>query len=167
MISRLIFLIVFLYPFTNWASKTYPRMPLNAQLKAELNNVLKAASEMHGAFFEQNEQKIEQSVEQVLVSIEQANRKTSLAEGQRPHLQKMLDSTRNQMNSLRNSSGPDRTESLKGAMEQLVLIARTYDLDRYKIFFCPKDRSVWLQKAVKAQNPIHPKLYASCGKLVQ
>lgn len=167
MITRLLFLAVFFYPFTNWASKTYPRMPLNAQLKAELNAVLKTANDMHTAFFTKDEQKIEQTVERMLAQIDSANRKTVLAEDQRPHLQKMLDSTKNQMNALRNSSGEERRLSLKGALEQLVLIARTYDLDRYKIFFCPKDRAVWLQTGSKAQNPVHPDQYASCGKQVQ
>lgn len=149
------------------ARKYYKPMPLHEALTAELNGVLRAANEMHSAFFEQNEKKIEASVEQVLNSIARAEKKTALAESQKPHLLKMLEATREEMNEVKNSSGNDRKQSLKNALEQLVLIAQTYQLEKYKIFFCPKDRAVWLQKSWKAKNPIHPKLHAQCGKLVR
>lgn len=169
-IPRLIFigcLLLLATPLSSAARKYYKPMPLHEALTVELNGVLRAANEMHSAFYEQNEEKIEASVEQMLNSLIRAQRKSALADSQKPHLQKMLEATQDEMNEVKNSSGDNRKKSLKSAMEQLVLIAQTYKLERYKIFFCPKDRSVWLQKSRKAKNPIHPKLYSRCGKLVR
>lgn len=149
------------------ARKYYKPMPLHEALTAELNSVLRASNEMHTAFFEQDEEKIEASVEQVLKSLNRAQQKSALAESQRPHLQKMLEATKEEMNEVKNTSGNDRKKNLKSAFEQLVLIAQTYKLEQYKIFFCPKDRAVWLQKSHQAKNPVHPKLYSKCGKLVR
>ena len=149
------------------ARKYYKPVPLHEALTAELNSVLRATNEMHTAFFEQDEKKIEATVEQVLNSLNRAQQKSALAESQKPHLQKMLEATKEEMNQVKNSAGKDRKKNLKSALEQLVLIAQTYKLERYKIFFCPKDRAVWLQKSRKAKNPVHPKLYSKCGKLVR
>ncbi len=168
--SNLKFLAVLLlltFSLPSGARKYYKPMPLHEALTAELNSVLRAANEMHTAFYEQNEEKIEASVEQVLNSLDRARKKSALADSQKPHLQKMLEATKEEMNEVKNSSGKDRKDNLKSALEQLVLIAQTYKLERYKIFFCPKDRAVWLQKSRSAKNPIHPKLYSKCGKLVR
>lgn len=153
--------------FTEAHSRRFRPMGLNEALSTELNGVLKAANALHTAFFEQDEDKIEESVDEILMSLHKADSKTALANDQKPHLKKMIRATRAQINVLKNTQGEKRKDSLKNAMEQIVLIAQTYKLDRYKIFFCPKDRAVWLQKSWKAKNPVHPVRYKNCGKLVR
>jgi len=149
------------------ARRRYRRMELNDQLVEELNGMLRATNEMHSAFFEQDEQKIETALQKVVISIDKASKKTSLEDSQRTHLNKMLRAAKSGVEMTKNTAGEDRKKNLQKAMKQIVQIAQLYDLDRYKVFFCPKDRSVWLQKSWKAKNPIHPKLYAKCGKLVR
>ncbi|MEO0336619.1 MAG: hypothetical protein AAF202_09495, partial [Pseudomonadota bacterium] len=134
------------------ARKRYRRVPLNEQLTKELNGVLKAANDLHGAFFEQDEEKIESSLQRVAFSLERANRKSVLAESQKTHLKKMISAAKSGIQLTKNTDGSKRTDHLKDTFKQLVQIAQTYDLDRYKIFFCPKDRAVWLQSSWKAKN---------------
>lgn len=59
-----------------------------------------------------------------------------------------------------------RKQEIKKIFSQLVLVAQTYQLDfRYPVYFCDKDRSVWLQKSGQIRNPIHPH-YTYCGTIV-
>ena len=149
------------------ARKRYRKVPLNEKLTEELNGMLKAANDLHGAFFEQDEEKIEISLQKVAFTLERANRKSVLAEGQKPHLKKMINAAKSGIQLTKNTAGSKRTDHLKDTFKQIVQIAQTYDLDKYKIFFCPKDRAVWLQSSWKAKNPIHPKIHSKCGKLVR
>jgi hypothetical protein len=149
------------------ARKRYRKVPLNEQLTEELNGVLKAANDLHGAAFEQDEEKIESSLQKVAFSLERADRKSVLAESQKTHLKKMIEAAKSGVQLTKNTAGNKRVDHLKDTFKQIVQIAQTYDLDKYKIFFCPEDRAVWLQSSWKAKNPIHPKIHKKCGKLVR
>ena len=57
-------------------------------------------------------------------------------------------------------------QNIKGMFGQLVLLPKAYRLNsKYPIYFCSKDKSVWLQKAGRIRNPIHSH-YAFCGSIV-
>ena len=57
-------------------------------------------------------------------------------------------------------------QNIKNLFDELVLLSQTYKLNsRYPIYFCDKDKSVWLQKAGRIRNPIHSH-YSFCGYMV-
>lgn len=143
------------------------KIQLNTVLKKELNQVLKATDELHEACFDQDEPLISAKLRSVIKAIDAANDKIMLADTQKIHLDKLLKSAKSDLEKSQMSSGKERRDSLKSAFHQIVTMVKTYKLDPYKIFFCPKDRSVWIQKSWKAKNPINPKKYGSCGRPVR
>lgn len=128
-----------------------------------LNNVLERASLVHDAFFNQSDQEIETYLRDLVNSIEGARQ---AAKGERIHglhLNRVLETAYNHFRSLMKTVGEERTKGLRLGYEQIVLIAQTYRLDSYKIFYCGKNDTIWLQKNYKAQNPINPNTYGDCG----
>lgn len=143
------------------------KIEVNGTLKSDLNNVLKGASDLHGACFNQDEALIAAQLKKLVGYIDQARKRVSLEEIEKTHLEKMLHAAKGNLENSLTASGEDRENSLKGAFEQLVNLAKAYQLERYQIFFCYKDKSTWLQKGWRPQNPIHPKKYGKCGALVR
>ncbi len=136
-------------------------------IKVELNNVLKATNDLHNACFKQNELRIEAQLKNVIHKINLAHQKSGAAREQAPHLNRMLEAAKTELELAQMRQGEMRQQNIKAAFKQLVQLAKVYKLDKYRIFFCSKDKSVWLQKNWKAQNPINPKDYKNCGKLVR
>lgn len=164
MINRLV-LITILLSFIQ-AEARRRKIDVSEPLKQELNHVLKATNELHSAFFAQDEAMIATKIQSTIQSIGRANERSYLAPTQKMHLTKMLNSAKSHLEMTQMQSGSKRQKSLKKAFAQLVNLAKVYRLDNYRIFFCPKDKSVWIQKSWKPKNPIHPKLFGSCGRLV-
>lgn len=143
------------------------KIKLDSVLKKELNNVLKATDELHEACFNQDEPLISAKLRLTIKAIESANKKIVYADNQKIHIDKLLKSTKSDLEMFQMSKGRERQDSLKSAFHQIVTLVKTYKLDSYKIFFCPKDKSVWIQKGWKAKNPINPEKYGSCGRPVR
>ena len=164
-LGRAILFSLMLMPFFTEASARYGhKIEVQEALRSELNSVLKAASLLHGACFEQNESRIEEQTRAVIASLDKAAKKSALAHMQRTLLLKIIEAARSKLEMSQNFSGDERKESLKGAFKDIVQMAQAFKLDHYRIFFCKKDESVWLQKGSRAQNPIHPKRYGNCGQ---
>ena len=52
------------------------------------------------------------------------------------------------------------------AFRQIVMLYQSYQIEApFKVFFCKKDRSVWIQKDKKPQNPFEQN--SVCGRLIQ
>lgn len=155
-----------------------------------LNDLVRSALDIHQASFNQQDQQFKTAVLSTLQMVEQARSQTHnlsqsveaaenapvnkygrrrgvLSREQRHHLIVMLDAIRDHLNRARNSLGMERKESLQEAFRQIVQVAQVYDLDDYNIFFCRSDRSIWVQSGTKAQNPIDPERYGSCGMRVR
>ena len=143
-------------------------MSLKPELKIELNKVLKAGSDLHEACVARDEKKVNATVEGVISAINKAEKKTSLADGEKPHLDRILNATKARLEQVKRADGDDRKAALKEGFIQLVQISQLFPADPvFSVFFCAKDKTVWLQKGKKAKNPIHPEIYETCGKLVQ
>ncbi len=147
------------------ARRPVKKIKVQGELRAELNAVLKAAVGLQEASFKRHDQRTGKAVRALVKSLDAANKKAHLAKEQRTHLVKILSSAKNYLEKSRRSTGADRQTYYQKTFHQLVLIAQVYQLEPYKIFFCPKDRSVWLQKGSQPQNPINPETYGNCGKL--
>lgn len=151
-------------------SNSYARrgkIKIKEALRTELNAVLKSTSDLHQACVKQNDEQVATSIRRLLINIERANKKSVLAANQQTHLVKILNAAKREFEMSQVMSGNERRKRLKSAFGQIVQIAKVYQVDRYRIFFCSKDRSVWIQKSWKAKNPVHPKQFANCGQLVR
>lgn len=146
-----------------FARRTYPKIVVKEALRVELNSVLKAASDLHQACFKQDELAIESSVKKLQVHLGKARSRTTLAP-ERQHLLKILLAAEENLDAVR-VKRPKTCTSLDESFRQLVQIVRVFKVDKYQVFFCSKDKKVWLQKGWKAQNPFHPVRYKNCGKL--
>lgn len=147
------------------ARRPIQKIKLQSALKAELNQVLKDAVGLQEASFKQNDQATSSAIKRLVKSIDEASAQTHLAKEQQTHMLKILVAAKTYLEKSRRTMGSDRQTYFQKAFHQLVVIAQVYQLDPYKIFFCPRDKSVWIQKGMKPQNPINPEVFGSCGKL--
>ena len=143
------------------------KIRVQGALRSELNSVLRATNELHSACISLNEEKIDTSIRLLIEGLNRANKKSVLVKDQRPHLVRMLDKAKVHLELALNRSEETRKKNLKEAFINLVQVAKVYKLDKYRIFFCPSDKAVWLQKSWRPRNPVHPKNYGSCGELVR
>jgi hypothetical protein len=135
-------------------------------LRNELNLVLEGAVDMSEASFRRNESAFMAALKKLLKRIDSASKKSNLAMDQRPHILKYMDAISEDLSKCRRASPGDRHTFLQKALKQIEGIYKLYQLDTYKVFFCPKDKSIWLQRGTKPQNPVNPGTLGNCGKLV-
>ncbi len=145
------------------ARVTGEKISLQEPVSKALNEVLEQASQLHDAFFNQSDQEIETYLRELVTSIEGARRVAMIEKINGFHLNRVLETAYNHFKSLMKSVGEERTKGLRLGYEQIVLIAQTYRLNSYKIFYCGKNDTIWLQKNYKPQNPINPNTFGDCG----
>lgn len=152
---------------TSVYAKASAKMSVEPALEVELQAVLDSSVSLHQALFQQNEAEVDVALKEILIRIERSEQKSSLSPSGQTHLLKILDAARGHLEMGQIQSGSDRSKSLQGAFHQLVQLNRIFDLGDYKIYFCSKDRTVWLQKGLKPQNPFNPQRYKNCGRIAQ
>lgn len=162
----LVFIILVHFNFKYVDARTFNKIDPGPALKIELNSVLMDAAKLHEVSYQRNEREVESTVAKLLTSIDRAKKRSQKEKGQGVHLSRILKSAQEHLAQSRHQLGETRRSSLKEAFTQIVEISHMYKLENYNVFFCPKDKSVWLQKGRKAQNPINPERFGDCGKLV-
>ncbi len=165
MFCRVILLVVAIVSVTHvsFARVRGEKIGVNEGMAKALNLVLDQANQLHDAFFSQNDQEIETNLRKLVNSIEGARRATKSEKLNGFHLNRVLETAYFHFKSLMKGGGEDRTKGLRLGYEQIVLLAQTYKLESYKIFYCGKSHTIWLQKNNKVQNPFHPSTMADCG----
>ena len=85
---------------------------------------------------------------------------------QKQHISKILNTVNKELTSAQMSSGEDRVRYLQHAFKQIVMLYQSYEIKAsYKVYFCNKDRAVWIQEdAKKAENPFQTT--SNCGRKV-
>jgi hypothetical protein len=169
MLNRLLLVLVLVCGFVSESvAKKSQSIRLHDQLTAELNSILSATNDLHGSCVKGDEQAISTNLEQILLAIQRARQVSSLVKKhKRQHLVKILDSAFNEVEVAKGKQGAERRKQLVAAFAQIVNLAKIYQTESYKIFFCPQDRTLWLQKGPKPQNPFHPNTYRNCGVAVR
>ncbi len=140
-------------------------MEVPSELQKHLNSVLKAGNDLHRACV--GGQDIDGSLTILIRSLNEARRPTHLLGLQKTHIDRILIACENSATQAQKMRGEKKVEALKRTFTDLVQIEQEFQLDKYNIFFCGSDQSVWLQKDRKPLNPIHPRELRSCGKQVQ
>ena len=150
----------------SWAQA---RIEVEEPLKSELNALLKAADELHQVLFDRPE---EHELRMALENLEQALNRAQRVSGvggiqQRVHVDGILGSIRTHLEMAQVREGNERLRHLRELFRGIVQIARSFDVDRYRIFFCDRDRSEWIQSGWQVRNPFEPRRGGGCGKLAR
>lgn len=147
-----------------WTSK---RMKMDEKLTQEIETVLSLTADFHKERVEKEEdtaQKIATDLAVKLVEVKALSER--LNDVQNVHITKILDSAYTSLKNYNdNPKSTDAVGGLKDFFKEIVQITQVFDVKKYKIFFCPLDRSLWLQKDSKARNPVNLK-FLNCGKPV-
>ena len=147
-----------------WASK---RMKMDERLTQEIEVVLSLTAEFHKERVnkaEEEAQKTALNLAKKLVEVKSLSEK--IHDVQSVHITQILDSAYVSLKNYNdNPKAADAIGGLKDFFKEIVQITQVFDVKKYKIFFCPLDRALWLQKDSKAQNPINLK-FMNCGKPV-
>lgn len=137
---------------------------LHPTVMREMNQVIRVSDTLHSALVATDDEQIEIAIRGVIHQIDRVRTVAILAkQHERPHLLKILESGREQLEIAQTAYGEERRERFQQAYNQLVNVARIYKIDKsYGIFFCDKDKSSWVQRSSKAQNPFSAAL-RKCG----
>ena len=141
-------------------------LPLAQPLTLELNLVLRAGDNLHKSLISRDEEQIEMGIRDILWQLDRAKAALSFAKmHERGHLVRILEAAQDQFEFTQRAYGEERRVRLISGYNQLVNLVRIYKLDRtYSIFFCPKDRTTWVQKGMHAANPFRlDQSHEACG----
>jgi hypothetical protein len=140
-------------------------LPLAPVLTQELNMVLNASVNLHKSLVSQNEEQVDIHLRDIVWQLDRAKTASAYAKDhERRHLLRILEAAREHFEMTQTSYGEERRARLVDAFNQLVNLVRIYRVDRaFSIFFCPKDRTTWVQRTTKAQNPFRHDRAESCG----
>ena len=138
---------------------------LQSQEMTALNRILSAGDSLHHSLVTQNEDQIEMGIRDLINQIDQARQISgSLKAHERGHLLLVLDAAREQFDRTQTAYGDERVARLIDGFNQLANLVRVYQVERsYGIFFCPDDKTAWVQRGYHGQNPFHPKSMPNCG----
>jgi hypothetical protein len=132
----------------------------------ELNRLLQASDVLHQTMVHGDDEQTEIGLRDVILQIDHIRGISTLAKDfERGHLMRVLDAAREHLELVQTTLGDERREHLQEAMNQIVNLVRVYRVDRsYGIFFCPKDKTTWVQKGMRGENPFRgPASQKDCG----
>ena len=161
--------LVLFYSTWSLASKS----PLNPQTKASYLKLLDQAVLFHQALDQGDQKNIQKEIQktQELLTQVYQNSLSLPAFHHRIHSYKLLSHIEEQLTGLSYSYSPNKTPDKK-KVKKLFLsffeLAQVYDLNKEmkgRLFYCPKDRSLWIQSSKTASNPINNQ-HPSCGKII-
>lgn len=130
-------------------------LPLNPTLTTELNSLLRTADGLHKSLLSHNEEQIELSLRDLHWQINRAKSAVDRVKlHEQGHLRRILEAAEKEFEISQTVLGEEKRSRLERGFYQLVNLVQIYRLDRaYSIFFCPKDRSTWVQKGASGSNP--------------
>ncbi len=146
----------------SWALKR-TNFPVTKELQEPLTSLLDKAVDLHQAFYSKKEEQIHLTLSSMINTIESWERSPQLLPyHQQSYISKLLQKLKPELSALKNSHGRAK-RNINAINRSLIDMARMYGLKKYIVFFCPKDRSVWMQgQRAKTTKPLHLE-YQSCG----
>jgi len=164
------------------AKKPIQKMKVNQPLAGRLMSVLVETEALHRALIGPEPAKpppkgkgkkepprvpasvgVNDQIKTLIASLNKASEQSKLAGPSKVALEKIIQAARARLQDAQSVSknSKKRMEFIAESVRQIIQIAQMYDLNhQYKIFFCSKDRAIWLQSGAKAQNP-----FDATGKL--
>ena len=142
------------------------KIQMDSPVITRLDAVMSKANELRGALIQKKDPMVIMKIRELNLALRDALEFHSAQEKQ--HLDRILNEARTSLERVHSTQGEDRRQQLQETFKQIVLIGQTYKLnDSYRFFFCQKDRSVWMQKEGRPQNPINPDTLLNCATQVQ
>ncbi len=149
---------------SDWAQK---RMKMDGKVSTGIEEVLALTAEFHKFRVSKDNaksMKIANEIASKLGLVANMTEKNSSV--QSLHITKIIQSAQSAIELYKEDPmSKDANLELKDFFKEIVQITQVFDVKKYKIFFCPQDKSLWLQTLPKAQNPVSPDL-KNCGKPV-
>ena len=161
---------LFLFPLLLGAI-SQPLLTLDTKLKKSYTELLEKAADFHKVIEGQPDRKrLEKEIQETQEIIARIyTQLSSVVEfHHKIHSYKLLKSIEEQLTLLQNSSLNKTAEirNRKRFFNSFFELAQVYNLKKdmkNKLFYCPKDKSLWFQESGKAKNPINPQ-YKYCGR---
>ena len=169
--KNLIFLLLlFHFPVFSINKTT---LKLKPNLKKSYLDLLNQAADFHKGIAQGDEKIIQKEIRETQQIIAKLYRQISSIPTfhHRIHSHKLLKSIEEQLDVLHFNSSLSKDREKKGVKKlfnSFFELAQVYDLTKDmkdKMFYCPRDKSLWFQEKGKAQNPINLN-YKNCGRLV-
>lgn len=145
-----------------------PKIELSASVVSKLDHVMGKADDLRRAMVEQRDPLVITKARELTLVLGEAIRVYDPDSQNKKHLDLILKDARKALETALTAKGEERKATFQHAFRQIVLIGQTYKInEKVKFYFCRNDRSVWVQKDGKPQNPISPESYRNCGVQVQ
>lgn len=146
---------------------TKERMKVEESVSERIEEVLALTAEFHKIRVGKDTSKtitLANEIAAKLSSVASLTQKNSSV--QSLHITKIVQSARSSIEIFKEDPmAKNASSELKDFFKDIVQITQVFDVKKYKIFFCPQDKALWLQTTTKAQNPVNLSL-KNCGKPV-
>lgn len=161
------FLKIFIFSFLLFSeSHAADRIRLESNLSKKLIHLIRLASDLHSSLVDGNEAKIMEDLLRLNFEVQTHRREFIKDKVSHRHLDRVLESIEESILVAR-TTYLDRTRALKKMYRQITNLPRTYSLNtKFKIFFCKRDKSTWVQSSWKPKNPLS-RTYFNCGVRVR
>ena len=142
---------------------------ISAELEEVLSSVVSGMVTAHRYLTDNNMVKFREQIQTLLDRLYSARpvQDTHLTYHQRAYLNLQLSTIEENMRFMMVRQA--NFQGLKKIYRDLVQISQTYDLNsqEYGVYFCPRDRNVWIQEAsLKTYNPFGQG-YKNCGRKIR
>ena len=140
--------------------------PIQEELKNPLISLLDEAVDLHHAIYSNQEDRIHLTLSKMINKIEEMQQFPQLLPyHQQSYTYNLLQSLTPQLEAIKESRGK-RKDNINVVNRTLTYMAHVYGLRKYMVFFCPKDKSVWMQKGNKTRQNRTLQNYRLCGDVV-
>lgn len=168
-----LFLLLLILGYGPLLSYAKPVLELDSQVKKSYLNLLEQATDLHKVIVEKDDQALKTEIQETQAIIARLYSQISSMSQfhHRIYSHKILKAIEDKLavldlNDISHQNG--KNTNLKKLFNSFYELARVYDLKKdikAKGFYCSRDKSVWFQKAGKANNPINPN-HKTCGRVI-
>lgn len=158
--NRLAFFVFLLFSFSVFATKK-KSFTVKEEMKKPLATLMDLSVNLHQAVYDQNIEQIDLIVLKMIRKTNQLKQDAStiLPHHEQSYLNKLLQSLQFNLEAFRKSNRY-RKNYINSINRKLTYMAHIYGVTKYAVFFCSKDRSVWMQAN---QNKSLHLSHTSCG----
>jgi len=154
-------ILLVMFSFVLDASTGKKRIELDPTTTVELLSIVKQSETLHKYLYERKAPMVNSQI-----NLMKTNLKAAIKKVKAQHISRILNTVSKDLSNAQGASGQDRIKYLQSAYKQIVMLYQSYNIDAsYKVFFCSKDRAVWIQEeGKKPENPFQ--VTSNCGKKV-
>lgn len=147
-----------------WTNK---RMKVESAVSTQIDEVLALTARFHKIRVSKDRSKSVKVAAEIASKLgDVANLTEKNSSVQSLHITKIIQSAKSSIQVFKEDpQAKNANKELQDFFKDIVQITQVFEVKKYKIFFCPRDKALWLQTNSKAQNPVNLQ-YKNCGKSV-